>query len=119
MQKLRAEREGILNWMVDGCLLWQRERLGEPEAVRIATGEYQEEMDEIGLFIQECCILDTSGYLRVVSSILYKAYLEWCEKNSERPYAQRMFGIHLQNMGVKKDRTKSARYWTGIGMKGG
>lgn len=117
MQKLRAEREGILNWMVDGCLLWQKERLGEPEAVRIATDEYQEEMDDIGTFIQECCILDPTGYLRVVSSVLYKAYLDWCEKNSERPYAQRMFGIHLQNIGVKKDRTRTARYWTGIGMK--
>lgn len=118
MQKLRAEREGILNWMVDGCLLWQKERLGEPEAIRIATGEYQEEMDEIGMFIQECCILDTTGHLRVVSSVLYKGYLDWCERNSERSYGQRMFGIHLQNMGVKKDRTRTARYWVGIGMKG-
>jgi len=52
-----------------------------------------------------------------VSGDLYKAYLDWCEKNLERPYAQRMFGIHLQNIGVGKDRTKTARYWTGIGMR--
>jgi putative DNA primase/helicase len=117
MQKLRAEREGILNWMVDGCLLWQKERLGEPEAVRIATGEYQEEMDDIGTFIQECCVRDSAGVSRIASADLYRAYMSWCEKNSERPYSQRMFAIHVQNAGIEKNRTKKGRYWMGIGLR--
>ena len=114
MQKLRAEREGILNWMVDGCLLWQKERLGEPEAVRIATDEYQEEMDDIGTFLQECCVRETTGTLRTASADLYRAYMGWCEKNSERPYSQRMFAIHLQNAGVERERNNKSRYWVGI-----
>jgi len=117
MEKLRAEREGILNWMIEGCLLWQKERLGEPEEVRQATDEYQEEMDLIGLFLEERCTRDASGYLRVSSADLYRAYILWCEKNSERPYSQRSFGIHLQNIGITKDRTSKARYWAGIALK--
>ena len=43
--KLRAERSGIFNWALEGCLEWQREGLGEPEEVRLATEEYREDMD--------------------------------------------------------------------------
>lgn len=117
MDKLRKEREGILNWMIEGCLLWQKERLGEPEEIKNATEEYQEEMDLIGSFINECCILEKSGELKITSSDLYRAYMGWCEKNSERPYTQRIFALHLQNMGVGKERTNKARYWTGIGVR--
>ena len=117
MQKLRAEREGILNWMVDGCLMWQKERLGEPEAVRIATGEYQEEMDEIGMFLQECTAKDSMGVSKITSADLYRSYMGWCEKNSERPYSQRMFAIHVQNAGIERERTTKARYWVGITIK--
>src|SRR5215213_6273154 len=34
---LRGELPGILAWAVDGCLAWQRNGLGTPEAVRVAT----------------------------------------------------------------------------------
>jgi len=35
--ELRAEASGILAWAVRGCLLWQKEGLGEPPAVANAT----------------------------------------------------------------------------------
>jgi putative DNA primase/helicase len=38
---LRSELPGILAWAVRGCLEWQRDGLGEPEAVRAATGDYR------------------------------------------------------------------------------
>lgn len=117
MEKLRKEHKGILNWMVEGCIWWQKERLGEPEEVKRATNEYQDEMDLIGSFLQECCIVDPTGYLRISSGDLFRSYIAWCERNSERPYSQRMFGIHLQNMGIQKDRTNKARYWVGIAVR--
>ncbi|HHX36314.1 MAG TPA: hypothetical protein GX719_13725, partial [Gammaproteobacteria bacterium] len=117
MKKLQKEKAGILNWMIEGCLLWQKERLGEPEEVRLATEEYQEEMDLIGSFLSECCIVESSGYLGVSSSDLYKTYLSWCEKNSERPYAQRIFATHLQNKGIQRERTKRARGWIGVALR--
>ncbi len=119
MKILLKEKAGILNWMIEGCMLWQKERLGEPEEVRSATEAYQKEMDIIGSFIAECCVVDSSGYLRVTSSDLYREYLAWCESNSERPYAQRIFGMHLENKGFKKERTRQARCWSGIGLRAG
>ena len=86
-------------------------------AMEVELNEYQEEMDLIGSFLSECCILDRTGYLRVTSADLYREYLAWCEKNSERPYAQRVFAIHLQNKGIRKERTSKARGWIGVSLK--
>ena len=36
-EKLQTEWGGILQWMIDGCLEWQREGLNPPDAVREAT----------------------------------------------------------------------------------
>lgn len=38
--KLKAERPGILQWMIDGCLDWQERGLAPPEAVTKATDAY-------------------------------------------------------------------------------
>src|SRR5437867_6039937 len=44
-EKLRAELPGILRWVVDGCLAWQRDGLGMPAEVQEATATYRAEMD--------------------------------------------------------------------------
>ena len=117
MEKLRQEKSGILNWMIEGCIRWQKEGLGTPEEVQTATDEYQEDMDTIATFLSECCVRDDKGYLRISSADLYRGYCAWCVQNSEHPFVQRMFAIHLQHMGVKKGRDMSTRYWKGIALK--
>ncbi|GAF75138.1 unnamed protein product, partial [marine sediment metagenome] len=57
--RLAAEREGILAWLVRGCLEWQRDGLGMPDAVRKATASYRSEMDVLGEFIADCCVIGT------------------------------------------------------------
>jgi putative DNA primase/helicase len=39
-EKLKAEWPGILRWMIQGCLEWQRLGLAPPQAVRDATAAY-------------------------------------------------------------------------------
>ena len=41
-EKLKAEWSGILAWMIEGCLAWQRYGLNSPIAVREATEQYME-----------------------------------------------------------------------------
>jgi putative DNA primase/helicase len=53
--KLRQELSGVLNWALQGCLAWQRERLNPPPKVQAATEAYRKEQDTIGQFISECC----------------------------------------------------------------
>ena len=48
--KLKDEWPGILAWMVQGCLDWNREGLTEPAAVMEATQEYREQEDLLAAF---------------------------------------------------------------------
>ena len=55
--KLAEERAGILKWAIEGCLAWQRDGLQTPEPVRTATADYRADMDRLGQWIDERCIV--------------------------------------------------------------
>lgn len=116
-EKLRAEYSGILNWIIEGALLWQRDGLEPPETIRNANQEYRAEMDELGDFLVERCIL-TPGASGTASE-LYKAYTEWAEEAGEKKaLSQRVFGMALGERGFHSNRgPQGKRYWTGIGLK--
>lgn len=112
-ERLRHELPGILNWALAGCLAWQRDGLGTPTEVDAATGLYRQEMDLLGSFLEECCII---GHQRhVTASDLYKSFVAWTESNGERPYAQRTLGLKLTERGFRVERgTGGQRRWTGL-----
>jgi putative DNA primase/helicase len=56
-EKLKIEYPGILSWIIQGCLAWQREGLNPPACVREATQEYFTDEDAQGSWIRECCVL--------------------------------------------------------------
>src|SRR3954468_3802852 len=53
-EKLRVEWSGILQWMIEACLIWQRQALQPPEKVLKATEEYLRDQDDIELFLDAC-----------------------------------------------------------------
>ena len=53
--KLKAEYTGILNWIVQGAIMWQQEGLEDPEAVSKVIETYRAEMDPLDAFLEECC----------------------------------------------------------------
>ena len=59
--KLKAEWPGILAWMIEGCLAWQRDGLAPPPAVLNATAEYLEAEDAIQRWIDDACERNPSG----------------------------------------------------------
>ena len=112
-RRILAELPGILNWALAGCLAWQRDGLGYPADVRAATGAYRAEMDMIGAFLEECCVV---GFQRhVLSKDLYNRYTRWSEENGERPIAQRALGLRLVERGfVNEKGTGGVRRWLGL-----
>jgi putative DNA primase/helicase len=122
-EELRAELPGILSWAVRGCLEWQRDGLGEPEAVHEATQKYRDEEDAIGQFIDERCIRDTDVKPPPVqpsetpAKPLYHAYVAWCAENGSKTVTATKFGRELSLKGyeVKKETTgKRAKLRCGI-----
>ena len=116
MERLAPELPGILAWGVQGCLDWLKFGLGTPDEVKEATGSYRGEMDVIGAFIDECCVI--SKIIEVTATEIYKAYTKWAESNGEKPIAQKSFGLRLEERGFHKGRgTGGTRKWAGIGLQ--
>jgi putative DNA primase/helicase len=92
-ERLKAEAPGILAWMVEGCMLWQRWGIKPPAVVEKATAEYLHDMDDIQIFIDECCEQDPAA--RTPSTFLYEAWQTWCKRagtypGSKKDFTQRM-----------------------------
>jgi putative DNA primase/helicase len=97
-EKLAAEWPAILNWMIQGCLEWQRNGLAQPEAVRAATEAYLDAEDSIALWLAECC--ESAGTFDWVSSgVLWKSWKEWAETAGENPGSQKRLTQVLKDRG--------------------
>jgi putative DNA primase/helicase len=115
LEKLRRELPGILAWAVRGCLQWQEDGLGEPEAVSAATADYRREMDVMADFIEEHCVL--GEHETVNAGLLYLTFQTWAEKNGEEVLTQKKFGTQLRERGFAADKKKGHRCWVGLGLK--
>lgn len=82
-EALRAERRGILAWLVRGALEWQRDGgLTPPDVVRDATDEYRSEQDRVGQWLTENCELDPGQWWPLTGTDgLYPAYTQWCKES--------------------------------------
>ncbi|MGB9683103.1 MAG: phage/plasmid primase, P4 family, partial [bacterium] len=114
---LLEERDGILNWALQGYKKWEQERLGIPEEVKKATQEYRGEMDILGEFVEAKCIEGPST--RTTTQDLYELYCSWCEENKEKPIGKVAFSRRLEERGYIPIRIghKQERGWQGIGIK--
>lgn len=111
--KLRAELPGILKWAVDGCLLWQKEGLAMPAAVKSATAEYRGEMDVIAAFLDECCE-EREGTVR--ANELFQVYLKWAKENNEYEMKSTKFGIEISKK-FNKQKDRNGWHYSGINIK--
>ena len=117
--KLWEEAPGILSWLVNGCLAWQRQGLDAPQEVLDATDEYRAEMDVLQEFLKDKCIIGKD--LSAPAGALYDAYGEWADeqglKEKER-LKQRTFGACLGERNFHKDKsTGGVRIWRGLGLR--
>jgi putative DNA primase/helicase len=113
-EKLLAEAPGILAWAIRGCLAWQKEGLRIPQAVEVATNAYREEMDSVGQFLTERCIL--KPHLRIQSRTLYSIYRGWTEGLDERPLTHKAFSMRLLERGFRNTKSNGKMVWVGIGI---
>ena len=111
-EALCEESSGILAWAIRGCLEWQREGLGLPDEVKAATAAYRDDMDVLGGFLDECCVLSAAA--ETPSRDLRAVYVKWCEANGENPLSQRAFGGVLKERGLVSRKSRGIKVWEGI-----
>jgi putative DNA primase/helicase len=112
--KLVAEAEGILAWAVEGAARWNREGLGKPDKVNAAANAWRQDSDQIGRFVQECCI--TGEFAQAKARQLYSTYRKWSEDSGEHPVAEIVFSSAINERGFSKKHTKIGTVYSGIGI---
>ncbi len=116
----KEEGEGILAWLVEGYLDWQKlEGLNEPTKVLDAVKEYRLQQDVVAAFIKECCLtwLDhpNRSQFKVRKDELYSAYASWCKENGEKELLSgREFGSEMTSRGFELKHSNSVHYRHGI-----
>lgn len=76
--KLKDEGQGILQWLIDGCVEYQRIGLAPPASVVDATDEYFRNEDSIANWIDERC--DVGKGLLTPSAKLFASWKDFAEK---------------------------------------
>jgi putative DNA primase/helicase len=110
--KLKAEWPGILRWLVDGCLAWQREGLSAPAAVLDATSAYLEAEDALSMWIEEHCIRDAIAWTS--SKKLFASWKSFAEQAGEFVGSAKTFAQKLEERGFQMKRTAKVRGFRGI-----
>lgn len=55
--KLAAELQGVLAWIIEGAIAYQRQGLAQPNVVRAAREDYRSQMDLLDEWLNSCCEL--------------------------------------------------------------
>lgn len=116
LDKLIAEADGILNWLIKGLVAFQGEvGLQEPEAVTDAGTMYRRENDTVSQFID--AMVEEGNLVReeeaVIShSTLTNMYEQWCNANRVGPpIGTKKFIRRMEGMGF--DRPNPTQ-WSGL-----
>lgn len=86
-----------------------------PDAVKAATDTYRMQMDSLGDFLTERCVLSCEA--TATAKELYESYVDWSEKSGERQISKKAFGMRLEERGFHKGKTSRERFWCGLRLR--
>lgn len=115
--KLMAERDGILAWMIEGCLEWQRIGLKPSALVRNESANYRKQSDLAGEFLDEVTDTDPDG--RVEQGALFSRWRVWCDSNGIRHGAKASFTRKMSERGYAETRSNGQRFYGGLKLRAG
>ena len=113
-QKLLAERDGILAWMVAGAVQWHACGLQLSARLRQEVAAYKAESDLLAQFLDECS--ERVQGERVPQKILYDAWKAWCPDNGVKPTAKASFSRRLSELGHGELKSNGQRFYAGLKM---
>jgi putative DNA primase/helicase len=119
---LRAEGPGIFNWVLEGLADFMNGGLQIPKSMWKETESYKLQMDVLGPFFEEACLLqeDTAPgtKIQVEQRVLYQAYVRWLKELSGKPCGYRHFNRLMRERNYENIvgwyRGKTRRVWKGI-----
>jgi putative DNA primase/helicase len=118
LEKFKTEWPGVLHWMIEGCLHWQKHGLAPPTVVTAATAAYLEAEDATAAWIADCCEFDPNHWER--SNDLFASWSAWTQKTGEYTGSQKRFLERLEaRPGIMPKRHKHGRGFCGLRLRSG
>ena len=109
-QKLKSEWPGILRWLIEGCLDWQRNRLVRPASVLQATENYFEDQDLLSQWLAEACEAESGNRYRWEPvGTLFASWTEFASRAGEKPGSVKAFGNSLEKLGYERGKEGHAK----------
>jgi putative DNA primase/helicase len=116
-EKLMAEAPAILQWMIEGCLDWQKNGLVRPPCVIEATEEYFSDQEIFPRWLEEECVSHSGSTVSEASSVLYRSWSEYARSLGAKPGTQADFKESMRRAGFPYRQTNTARQFCGILLK--
>lgn len=114
--RLRAEASGILNWLLEGCKLWQNEGLKMCAEVELATAEYKADMDIVTEFLNEYTIKGDNENT-ISNTMLRDQYNEWALIRGYKKLTPQTFSSKMRERGHEGTIYKGSRVWHNLILK--
>lgn len=111
-QIIERELPGVLTWMVDGCLAWQKGGLRVPEKVTAAVNEYRKDTDLMGEWLSSECVC--SPDVEMKSSELFSDYVEFLKAANVKAPSRNAFGRQLVQRGFRKRESNGKTLFVGL-----
>lgn len=115
-EKLREEWAGLFNWMLKGCIEYQKSGLQRPDIVIAATKEYRHDMDVFGRWFEERCVIARGSDLR--AKMAHDDYSAWCKAANEYPLTLTSFGGEITKKGISKRTIKGVVRYRDLNLRG-
>lgn len=95
-EKLMAEGDAILRWLVEGAVRWHRDGLFMPDVVREMTDTYFAEANTLQTWIDERCIILPEP--KTSTTDLWRDYKPWIEDRGQHALALNKFSRRLERL---------------------
>lgn len=118
-EKLWAEREGILKWLIEGAIEWYAQGLGDlPDAMANALEQERRNEDSVYAFFQDEIVVTNNPEDEIQAKALYDAYLEYCVNNEiDYPQTNSKMGLKLPKLGILKRKLPRFNVYVGIKLR--
>jgi putative DNA primase/helicase len=114
-EKLKREWPGILQWAIEGAVMWAKTGLTPPAAVTDATTQYLTSEDTLVAWMDDCCCVDPRQWCS--SAALWESWKGWAATANEKEGSRRKFSQNLEERGFAAEKSRGVRGYRGLILK--
>ena len=121
-EKLKKEWPGILRWMIEGCLEWQKTGLKPSQAVQTATKRYFDRQDLFNQWLEDRCEVEQprNRWHTATSVELFASWVKYAKAAGDEPGSRKAFASKLEREGFiafRENGLDRTRAWRGVRLK--